>query len=90
MNGDEMKPEYDFTKGRRGAVIPLPLGKERITIRLDTDIIEWFRSQAEAQGGGNYHTMINQALRQHIESRQVEFLEDVLRRVVREELEKYR
>jgi uncharacterized protein (DUF4415 family) len=90
MNGDEMKPEYDFTKGRRGAVIPLPLGKERITIRLDTDIIEWFRSQAEAQGGGNYQTMINQALRQHIESRQVEFLEDVLRRVVREELEKYR
>ena len=43
--------EYDFSKGKRGAVIPLPPGKERITIRLDADILDWFRQQALAQGG---------------------------------------
>lgn len=85
-----MKPEYDFSRARRGAVIPLNPGKERITIRLDTDILEWFRQQAEAQGGGNYQTMINLALRQYITQHQVEPLETILRRVVREELEKYR
>ena len=90
MNDNEMKPEYDFSKGRRGPVLPLPPGKERITIRLDADILDWFREQVLAQGGGNYQTMINQVLRQYIESHQVEPLEDVLRRVVREELAKYR
>jgi uncharacterized protein (DUF4415 family) len=89
MTDLEMKPEYDFSKGRRGAVLPLPPGKERITIRLDSDILDWFRAQASAQGGGNYQTMINQALRTFIESHQVEQLEDVVRRVVREELQKY-
>ncbi len=53
--------EYDFSKGKRGAVIPLPPGKERITIRLDADVLAWFRGQANAQGGGNYQMMINQA-----------------------------
>jgi len=90
MNDHEMKAEYDFSKGRRGPVLPLPPGKERITIRLDADILDWFREQVLAQGGGNYQTMINQVLRQYIESHQVEPLEDVLRRVVREELAKYR
>ena len=90
MNDDEMKPEYDFSKGRRGAVLPLPPGKERITIRLDSDILDWFRAQASDQGGGNYQTMINQVLRAFIESHRVEPLEDVVRRVVREELQKYR
>jgi uncharacterized protein (DUF4415 family) len=90
MNDHEMKPEYDFSKGRRGPVLPLPPGKERITIRLDTDILNWFRQQVLAQGGGNYQTMINEVLRQYIETHQVEPLEDVLRRVVREELAKYR
>ena len=85
-----MKPEYDFSKGRRGAVLPLPPGKERITIRLDADILDWFRLQASAQGGGNYQTMINQVLRAFIESHQIEPLEEVVRRVVREELQKYR
>ena len=90
MTADELKPESDFSKGKRGAVIPLPPGKERITIRLDEDILLWFRRQSESQGGGNYQTMINQALRQYIDMHQLEPLEAVLRRVVREELEKYR
>jgi len=89
MNDLEMKPEYDFSKGRRGAVLPMSPGKERITIRLDSDILDWFRAQASSQGGGNYQTMINQALRAFIESHQVEPLEDLVRRVVREELQKY-
>jgi uncharacterized protein (DUF4415 family) len=80
-----MKAKYDFSKGKRGAVLP-PSGKKvRITIRLDRDIVDWFRSQVEEQGGGNYQSMLNDALRKHIE-RQEQPLEEVLRRVVREEL----
>jgi uncharacterized protein (DUF4415 family) len=84
-----MKDEYDFTQGKRGAVLPLPPGKERITIRIDADILDWFRKQAEAQGGGNYQTMINQALRDYVTGHQVD-LEEVLRRVVREEFARYK
>jgi uncharacterized protein (DUF4415 family) len=84
-----MKPEYDFSKGKRGAVLPMPPGKERITIRLDKDVLDWFRQQATAQGGGNYQTAINQVLREYIYSHQHP-LEELLRRVVREELEHYK
>jgi len=80
-----MKREYDFSGARRGALDPLPSGKTRITIRLDDDVLEWFRTQVEAAGGGNYQTLINAALRDHIEQ-QREPLEETLRRVVREEL----
>jgi BrnA antitoxin of type II toxin-antitoxin system len=58
-----MRREYDFKQGKRGAVLPAPTGKTRITIRLDDDILEWFRRQADAAGGGNYQSMINEALR---------------------------
>ncbi len=80
-----MKPEYNFSTARRGALDPTPAGKTRITIRLDDDVIEWFRAQVEAAGGGNYQTLINAALREHVRSR-AEPLEETLRRVVREEL----
>lgn len=79
-----MKREYDFSNAKRGPVIPVPKGKTRITIRLDEDVIAWFRSQVEQAGGGNYQTLINDALRQHIASAQ-EPLEETLRRVLREE-----
>ena len=82
-----MKANYDFSKARRGAVVPSSGNKIRITIRLDRDLVEWFKSKAEAQGGGNYRTMLNDALRTFIE-RQDQSLEKVLRRVVREELKK--
>ena len=81
-----MKAKYDFSKGKRGAVLSDTGKKVRITIRLDRDIIDWFRSRVEAQGGGNYQTMLNDALRTYIE-RQEQPLEEVLRRVVREELQ---
>jgi uncharacterized protein (DUF4415 family) len=81
-----MKNEYDFSKGKRGAVEPTPPGKTRITIRLDNEVIDWFREQVESAGGGNYQSLINEALREHI-SRREEPLEDTLRRVIREELQ---
>lgn len=80
-----MKNEYNFSKGKRGAVVPVAKGKTRITIRIDDDILEWFRDQVDAEGGGSYQTLINDALREHIKSQQ-EPIEVILRRVVREEL----
>lgn len=78
-----MKKEYDFSQGERGAVDPAPSGKTRITIRIDNEILDWFRSKVNEQGGGNYQTLMNQALREFIDR---EGLEETLRRVLREEL----
>jgi uncharacterized protein (DUF4415 family) len=83
-----MSKEYNFSRGKRGAVIQAPPGKTRITIRLDDDILQWFREQVHKAGGGNYQTMINQALREFVVSRS-EPLEATLRRVLREELPGY-
>ena len=80
-----MRAEYDFSRGRRGAVLPVPPAKTRITIRLDDDVLAWFREQVHVAGGGNYQTLINTALRRFIASSQ-EPIETVIRRVVREEL----
>lgn len=80
-----MRKEYDFSAGRRGAITPSPHGKTRITIRLDDDLLDWFRVQVEAAGGGSYQTLINEALRAFIAA-QNQPLERVLRRVLREEL----
>ncbi len=84
-----MKKEYDFSRGKRGPVLRTPPTKTRITIRLDDDILEWFREQVHAAGGGNYQTLINMALREYMSSRS-EPLEGTIRRVVREELKRYR
>jgi len=78
-----MKPEYDFSRARRGAVVPAAAGKTRITIRLDTDIVEWFKTQVNEAGGGNYQSLINEALKSHI---QQHGLERTLRKLIREEL----
>ena len=80
-----MKKEYNFSKGKRGAVRPAPKGKTRITIRIDDDILEWFRREVDASDGGNYQTLINDALREYLNQQQ-QPLEELLRRVVREEL----
>jgi hypothetical protein len=81
-----MSKTYDFSKGKKGAVVPLPPGKTRITIRLDNDVIDWFRSQVEARGSGSYQAMINSALKEHVQHGG-EALEALLRRVIREELQ---
>ena len=84
-----MKKQYDFRDGRRGAVLGVAPGKTRITIRIDDDILQWFRGQAHKAGGGSYQTLINDALRSFAESAE-QNLEDTLRRVLREELPRYR
>lgn len=80
-----MKKEYDFSKGKRGAILPAAKGKTRITIRIDDDVLDWFRGEVDAAVGGSYQTLINNALRDHIKNQQ-EPIELILRRVVREEL----
>ncbi len=80
-----MKKEYDFTKGKRGPILPPMPNKTRITIRLDNDIINWFKNKVHKAGGGNYQSMINEALHKYIEEEK-EPIENVLRRVIREEL----
>ncbi len=82
-----MEAEYDFSQGQRGAVEPMGVGKTRITIRLDDEILAWFREQVHTAGGGNYQSLINEALCQYIEQRR-EPLEETLRRVLREELDR--
>jgi len=84
-----MKPQYDFSKGKRGRIIPPEpeqKGKTRITIRLDEDLVDHFLKEADASGGAiGYQTLINEALRQHVEGKAPK-LEDTLRRILREEL----
>jgi uncharacterized protein (DUF4415 family) len=80
-----MRKEYDFSQARRGPVVPIPPGKTRITIRIDDDVLQWFKDQVHGAGGGNYQTLLNAVLREHVKSKR-EPLEDTLRRVIREEL----
>jgi uncharacterized protein (DUF4415 family) len=82
-----MKKEYDFTNARRGPLIPSP-GKTRITIRIDDDILEWFRKQIEKARGGSYQTMMNDALRAYMNLKDGH-VEELLRRVIKEELAAY-
>ena len=83
-----MKKEYDFSHGKRGAVVPAARGKTRITIRIDDEVLQWFRDQVHKAGGGSYQTSINEALRAFIAA-QDDRLEDTLRRILREELPQY-
>ena len=83
-----MKREYDFKRGKRGAILDASPGKTRITIRIDDDVLEWFRGQAHAAQGASYQGMINSALREYITSTR-ESLKKTLRTVIREELVRY-
>ena len=86
-----MKEKYDFSEGTRGRIVaaePEPRGKTRITIRLDEDLVDHFLKEADASGGTiGYQTLINEALRQHVEGKAPK-LEETLRRIVREEMRK--
>lgn len=82
-----MKAEYDFSKGKRGALLSSK-GKTRITIYIDDDILEEFRSRAEEAGMG-YQTMINEALREYLDkSLDKPVTESSLRRILQEEFPK--
>jgi hypothetical protein len=78
-----VNPEYDFSKACRGAVVPAAGGKTRITLRLGTDTVDWFKAQVNEAGGGNYQSLINEALKNHV---QQHGLERTLRKLIREEL----
>ena len=80
-----MRKEYDFSTGTRGPVLDVPKGKTRITIRIDDDLLAWFKDQIDRAGGGSYQALMNRALRDFV-SQADEPLEDTLRRVMREEL----
>ena len=77
----------EFSKGKRGPVVKAEPNKVRITIRLDTDIIEHFKKRVHSIGGGNYQTLINDALREYIGTHNKE-LEGTLRKIIREELKR--
>ena len=89
MQTGEMQERYEFASGARGRVAPKnaePSSKVRITIRLDEDIVDAFLKEADAAGGTvGYQTLINAALRQHIEGKAPR-LEETLRRILKEEL----
>jgi uncharacterized protein (DUF4415 family) len=78
--------DIDFSRARRGAVVKPEPGKTKISIRLDKAVLDHFRVQVDKAGGGNYQTLINTALLEHINRRSAL---DVVRRVVREELASY-
>lgn len=80
-----MKEQYDFSQGKRGAIEPISSSKTKISISVDNDVINWFREAVNSTGGGNYQTLMNEALRIYVKNQQ-ECLETMLRRVLREEL----
>ena len=82
-----MKAEYDFSKGKRGAVIPQK-GKTRISIFIDNAVLDAFRARAEKAGAG-YQTMMNEALRQYLADADQPVTESVLRQVLRQEMPEY-
>jgi uncharacterized protein (DUF4415 family) len=79
-----MKKEYDFTKGKRGAVIQ-EAGKTRITIYLDDAILKRFKAQSEKTGKG-YQTLINDALNSYLGLSETTLTAETVRKIVREEL----
>ena len=78
-----MKREYNFTRARRGPLVPKTPGKTRVTIRLDNEILDHFQNLVDQAGGGNYQTLMNDALREYIRGAR---LEAVVRAAVREEV----
>ena len=78
--------DIDFSRAKRGSVVKPEPGKTKISIRLDNSVLEYFRGLVDKAGGGNYQTLINDELRQHVQGRSTL---DVVRQVVREELAPY-
>ncbi|HUF94307.1 MAG TPA: BrnA antitoxin family protein [Candidatus Limnocylindria bacterium] len=83
----EKRRDVDFSRARRGAGVTPEAGKTKISIRLDGTVIAHFRNAVDRAGGGNYQTLINEALIEHVHRRSTL---DAVRQVVREELAPYR
>lgn len=82
-----MRTEYDFSKGKRGAVIPQK-GKTRISIFIDNSVLDEFRVRADKAGTG-YQTMMNEALRKYLAGTDQPVTEKTLRQVLRQEMPEY-
>jgi len=82
----EKRRRIDFSRARRGPVIKPEPGKTKISIRLDNATLDYFRKVVDDAGGGNYQTLINNALAEHIHGRSTL---DAVRQVVREEVAPY-
>jgi hypothetical protein len=82
-----MRPEYDFSKAKRGAIMPQK-GKTRISIFIDNAVLDAFRARADKAGTG-YQTMMNEALRQYLSDAQPPLTEAILRHVLRQEIPEY-
>src|SRR4029077_10709425 len=78
--------DIDFSRAKRGAVVKPEPGKTKISIRLDDTVLEYFRKLVDNAGGGNYQTLINDALLEHVHRRSTL---DLVRQVMREELAPY-
>jgi uncharacterized protein (DUF4415 family) len=79
--------DIDFSRAKRGAVVKPEPGKTKISIRLDNAVLDYFRALVDKAGGGNYQTLINDALLEHVYQRSTL---DAVRQVVREEFSRYR
>src|SRR3989441_9221797 len=82
----EKRRDIDFSRAKRGAIVKPEPGKTKISIRLDNAVLEHFRDLVDKAGGGNYQTLINDALLEHIQRRSTL---DAVRQVVREALAPY-
>ena len=78
--------DVDFSRGKRGAVVKPEPGKTKISIRLDNTLLDYFRDVVDKAGGGNYQTLINDALLEYVHRHSTL---DAVRQVVREELLPY-
>lgn len=79
----EKSREIDFSRAKRGAVVKPQPGKTKISIRLDNSVLEYFRALVDDAGGGNYQTLINETLLEHVHGRSTL---DLVRQVIREEI----
>ena len=82
----ERHRDIDFSRAKRGPVVKSEPGKTKISIRLDNTVLEYFRDLVDEAGGGNYQTLINDALLEHVHRRSTL---DAVRQVMREELAPY-
>lgn len=78
--------DIDFSRAKRGPVVTSAPGKTKISIRVDNSVLEYFRALVDKAGGGNYQTLINDALLEHVHRRSTL---DAVRQVMREELAPY-
>src|SRR3990172_2044326 len=84
--GAERYRDIDFSRARRGPAVRPEPGKTKISIRLDNTVLEYFRGVVDKAGGGNYQTLMNEALLEYVHRRSTL---DVVRQAVREELAPY-